>query len=161
MNIKIKLYTGGKMPLKATAGSAAYDVFTPYDYTVQRGRQVLPLEFAVEIPCGYEMKIEPRSGFASKGIEGCIKQVVEQGRVVRTIGHDRYDCDVLTGKIDSDYRGVVGVILNNHGRPFLIPKGTRIAQMTIYKVEQADFEAVTSLSSTDRADGGFGHTGAL
>ncbi|MGN1155868.1 MAG: hypothetical protein ACI4TK_06800 [Agathobacter sp.] len=43
--------------------------------------------------------------------------------------------------------------------PFTIEKGTRIAQMTIYKVENADFISVDELDETERGEGGFGHTG--
>lgn len=40
-------------------------------------------------------------------------------------------------------------------------KGTRIAQMTFYSVAQfpGGFEEVEELSETERADGGFGHSG--
>lgn len=133
------------MPKKATAGSAAYDVYLPSDMIVMPGRSILPLDFAMELPYGYEAKIEPRSGFSSKGMEDYRKELK--------------DADVIQGKIDSDYRKGVGVIVNSHeSYPFRLSKGTRIAQMTIYKVEDAEFEVADQLSETGR-NGGFGSTG--
>lgn len=148
MNIKIKLEPGGIMPTKATPGAAAYDVYAPANYEVTVGRSVMPLNFRLEIPAGYEAMIEPRSGFSSKGMEGRIG-----------FGRYRFDADVLPGKIDSDYRGVIGVIIRNADEEFTLQAGTRIAQMTIRKVEDVTFTECAELSETDRGSGGFGHTG--
>lgn len=147
MKVRIKkLSEGAVLPKKATAGAAAYDVYLPQNHLVNPGRQILPLDFAIELPYGYEAKIEPRSGFSSKGMED---QYCE-----------RKDADVLVGKIDSDYRGNVGVIVSSHeSYPFQVTKGTRIAQMTIYKVEDADFEEAEELTETDRGEGGYGSSG--
>lgn len=149
MKIKFKpLSELAIMPKKATCGSAAYDVYTPESKIINTGRQIIPLDFAIELPYGYEAKIEPRSGFSSKGMEGIYKDAEKR----------RFDCDVIQGKIDSDYRGCVGVIVKNSDIPFLLERGTRIAQLTIYKVEEAEFEIVEELTQTDRGDGGFGST---
>lgn len=141
------------LPKKATEGAAAYDVYLPRNVEVKRGRQVIPLDFAIEIPYGYEAKIEPRSGFSSKGMEGISVLAAFDGK---TIG--RFNCDVIQGKIDSDYRGCVGVIINNQDCEFAMLRGTRIAQLTIYKVEDAEFEIVDELSETSRGEGGYGST---
>lgn len=140
-----KLRESAIKPKRATDGSAAYDVYLPEEFYVRPGRSVAPLGLAIEVPFGYEAKIEPRSGFSSKGMEDDFGE--------------RRDADVIQGKIDSDYRKEIGVILCNHERcSFKLKAGTRIAQLTIYKVEDADFEEVEELSSTSR-DGGFGSTG--
>ena len=142
------------MPKKGTAGAAAYDVYVPKSTFVKRGRQIIPLDFAIEIPYGYEAKIEPRSGFSSKGMEGVL--------VLGTFEEEptaRFNCDVIQGKIDSDYRGNVGVIVNNQDMEFLMTRKTRIAQLTIYKVEDVEFEEVEELTNTERNNGGFGSTG--
>lgn len=154
MEVKIKkLSEDAIIPKKATTGAAAYDVYTPKDYYVVKGRQVLKLDIAIELPLGYEAKIEPRSGFSSKGFEGYYYKP-ECDRVTT-----RFDAEVINGKIDSDYRGNVGVIVKSNEECFFVPKGTRIAQMTIYKVEDAIFKLSDDLSETNRNDGGFGHTG--
>lgn len=146
MKVRIKkLVPEAVVPQKATEGSAAYDVYLPQSYTVSYGRQILGLGFAIELEPGYEAKIEPRSGFSSKGM--------------LDIGDVRRNADVIVGKIDSDYRQEIGVIVKScESRPFFLEKGTRIAQMTIYKVEEAEFEESQVLSKTGRT-GGFGHSG--
>ena len=154
MEIKIKkLHENAIIPKKATEGAAAYDLYLPKDYMIHIGRNVLPLNFAIELPIGFEAKIEPRSGFSAKGFEGRYVKAETGEEFVK-----RYDADVIVGKIDSDYRGDVGVIVKSN-ETFIVNKGTRIAQMTIYKVEDVDFELSEELSETERADGGFGHTG--
>lgn len=146
MKVRIKkLRPEAVVPKKATDGSAAYDVYLPSDMLVMPGRSILPLDLAIELPYGYEAKIEPRSGFSSKGMEDYRKE--------------RKNADVIQGKIDSDFRQGIGVIVNSHeSYPFRLMRGTRIAQMTIYKVEDAEFEEAEELSPTGR-NGGFGSTG--
>jgi dUTP pyrophosphatase len=62
--------------------------------------------------------------------------------------------------VDSDYRGEVGVILINlSNEPFVIESGERIAQMVIARHEQGELIPVEVLDDTERADGGFGHSG--
>lgn len=167
-----KLLPGAVLPKKATEGSAAYDLYVPEDIIIKPGRQIIPLGFAMEMEKGYEALIDPRSGFSSKGMEGhkihnlaiCrayleipkIEQVGEE--IYLSMKTFRFNCDVIEGKIDSDYRDGVGVIVHNHGPEFLIKAGTRIAQMTFHKVETVEWEETDTLSETDR-DGGFGSTG--
>lgn len=173
--VKIKMLSDKAiMPKRATECSVAYDVYVPEDTVVRKGRQVIPLQFAIELPDKYyEAKIEPRSGFSSKGMEGYeVIHKTEQNICpierlkyeVSNAGYaclepQRFDCDVLIGKIDSDFRNSVGVIVNNRdNKEFLIKAGTRIAQMTVYRTPEVSFFEVEELSSTDRK-GGFGHTG--
>lgn len=141
MKIKIKkLHEDAIIPKYATDGSAGFDLTIVEPITLrstQRGIAQTGLSF--EIPKGYEMQIRPRSGLAA-----------------------RYGVTVLNspGTIDSDFRGEVCVILYNSGLSIVqFPKGTRIAQGVICKVDQAEFEEVDELSETDRGIGGFGSTG--
>ena len=165
MKVKfLKLTEGARLPKKATAGSAAYDLYVPKNTIVTPGRQIVPLGFAMEMEQGYEALIDARSGFSSKGMEGYgayrMFDSTPLGQVdtMRT-GAERFDSDVIQGKIDSDYRAGVGVIINNRScRTFMLKEGTRIAQMTFHKVEDVEWEETDTLSETDR-DGGFGSTG--
>ncbi len=93
----------------------------------------------LSIPEGYEAEIRPRSGLAVKhGIS-----------LVNT-----------PGTIDSDYRGLIGLIMINHGKePFIIKRCDRIAQMVIKDIVQADIDVCDDLDETGRSHGGFGHTG--
>jgi dUTP pyrophosphatase len=169
MKVKFKkLHEGAILPKKATDGSAAYDLYVAEDIIIEAGRQVIPLGFAMEMESGYEALVDPRSGFSSKGMEGyevvtrfCISGETENAQVKEYVARspERFDCDVTEGKIDSDYRDEVGVIVHNRdSRIFMIKAGTRIAQMTFHKVESVDWEEVEELSESDRK-GGFGHTG--
>jgi len=93
----------------------------------------------IALPPGFEAQVRPRSGLALKhGI---------------TIPN-------APGTIDSDYRGVVQVILANIGRePFVIERGDRIAQMVIAPVTQAELRPVRRVDDTERGEGGFGSSG--
>jgi dUTP pyrophosphatase len=66
----------------------------------------------------------------------------------------------LVGLIDSDYQGQVFVSCWNRGdQPFIIEVGERIAQMVFIPVVQAEFDVVSDFDTSQRGDGGFGHTG--
>lgn len=66
----------------------------------------------------------------------------------------------LVGLIDSDYQGQLMVSCWNRGSDsFTIEPGDRIAQLVFVPVVQAAFEVVESFEATQRAEGGFGHTG--
>lgn len=103
------------------------------------GRCLIPTGLFVALPEGYEAQVRPRSGLALK-----------QGITVLN----------SPGTIDADYRGEIGVILiNNSLEPVRLHDGERIAQLVIAKHEQAEWEEVEELPSTDRGEGGFGHSG--
>lgn len=150
MRVKIlRLRPLVRIPMKATSGAAAYDISLPDDVKLKPGRQRIPLGFALEIPKGYEAKIEPRSGNSVNGL------AAKRADTIRHI-----DADVLVGKIDSDYRGEINVIINSHETlNHTLIAGQRIAQLTFYKVKDVRFVDSISLSDTKRGDGGFGHTG--
>jgi dUTP pyrophosphatase len=66
----------------------------------------------------------------------------------------------LTGLIDSDYQGPLMVSLwNRSTTEFTVQPGDRIAQMVFVPIVQAKFKIVDEFEQSDRADGGFGHTG--
>lgn len=154
MKIKFKKLTPkAVLPVKKTDGAIGYDLTLDHDVLISKVRNAIPLGFAMELPEGIEAKIEPRSGFSANGILG----TDPSGNAQRY-----YNADVLVGKIDPDYRGDVHVIIRkNNYDCFIIPAGTRIAQMTFYRTAPVEgFDVVDELSDTDRDTGGFGHTGA-
>jgi len=66
----------------------------------------------------------------------------------------------LVGLIDSDYQGQLFVSCWNRGdTPFRIEIGERLAQLVIIPVVQARFNIVDEFESSDRGEGGFGHSG--
>lgn len=164
MEIKIKkINFNARLPRKATEQSIGYDLYIPEDVMIMGRRQVIPIGLSLEMPEGIEAKIEARSGYSAKGIEGY--QIVSDKSItdavyMRIDKAERFNADVLTGKIDPDYRGEVGIIIRNNepNNKFLIKGGTRLAQMTFYKTEDAMFREVEMLTETERADGGYGHS---
>jgi dUTP pyrophosphatase len=142
VQIKIVNTSDNPLPHYATKGSSGMDIRASLDVPVTLQpleRTLIPTGLFVEIPNGYEMQIRPRSGLA-------IKQGIT--------------CLNTPGTIDSDYRGEIKIILINlSSEQQVINPGDRIAQMIIQKIEKAEFEQVEILNETERADGGFGHTG--
>ncbi len=129
-----------KLPSYATQGDAGLDLYSSENHVLKPGeRKLISTGVKIAVPLGYEAQVRPKSGLAVKhGIS-----------VVNT-----------PGTIDSGYRGVVGVIAINHGQEeFKVEKNSKIAQMVINKIEQAELEEVSSLDETERGEGGFGSTG--
>ena len=143
--IRIKrLSEDALIPVRATDGAACFDLYTPKEFAVQKGRNIIPLDLSIELPAGTYAEIRPRSGFSAKGFEdvhGC-----------------RKDADVLHGIVDEDFRGNIGVLVRSEDY-FVVAKGTRIAQMLIAEYLPCELEEVEELSTTDRGAGGFGSTG--
>jgi len=68
----------------------------------------------------------------------------------------------LVGLIDSDYQGQLYVSCwNRSEKPFEINVGDRIAQLVFVPVAKAQWAIVEDFDTSDRAEGGFGHTGKL
>jgi dUTP pyrophosphatase len=66
----------------------------------------------------------------------------------------------LIGLIDSDYQGELKISCwNRSAQPFTIQPGDRIAQLMFVPVLQVQFEQVDEFISSQRSEGGFGHTG--
>jgi dUTP pyrophosphatase len=142
VQIKIVNESANPLPQYATKGSSGMDIRASLDIPVTLQplqRTLIPTGLFVEIPTGYEIQIRPRSGLAIKQGITCLNS---------------------PGTIDSDYRGEIKIVLINlSSEEQVINPGDRIAQMIIQKVERAEFEQVEILNETERASGGFGHTG--
>ena len=136
------MHPEAKMPVRATALSAGYDLFCVEGFRLHPGMQMLVRTgIAMAIPEGLVGRIAPRSGLAvMKGI------------------------DVLAGVIDADYRGEVGVCLVNHGKQNVVfTKRAKIAQIILEKISTPEVRVVNSieeLGQTGRGSGGFGSTDA-
>ena len=142
--IKIKVINRGHQPLPeyATEQSAGMDLRANIDSPITLRpleRRLIPTGLHIALPGGYEAQVRPRSGLALK-----------KGITVLN----------SPGTIDADYRGEIMVLLINLSNDdFVVNDGERIAQMVIAAHEQGQFETVTELDTTERGEGGYGHTG--
>lgn len=142
--IKIRVVNEGHQPLPAyaTEQSAGMDLRANLEASVTLRpleRRLIPTGLRIELPVGFEAQIRPRSGLALK-----------------------HGVTVLNtpGTIDSDYRGELKVLLVNFSNEdFVVNDGERIAQMIIARHETALLEPAKLLGTTDRGEGGYGHTG--
>jgi len=131
------------LPGYATRGSSGVDLTADVEgeIVLEPGEiKLISCGIYMSIPEGYEAEVRPRSGLALKhGI---------------TLVN-------APGTIDSDYRGLVGLIMTNLGKsPFVIKRGDRVAQLVIKEVIRAEFTEAEKLDETVRSHGGFGHTGS-
>lgn len=139
--IKFKIEDpSAKVPSYQTKGAAGFDFYAIEDCQIKpKETKIIPTGLSAEVPDGYELQIRCRSSIAAK-----TKIRVANG----------------VGTVDSDYRGLIGVILDNTGdEVFNISKGDRIAQGVVARSLQPKIKEVKSLSSTKRGAGGFGSTG--
>jgi dUTP pyrophosphatase len=66
----------------------------------------------------------------------------------------------LVGLIDSDYQGQLFVSVWNRGQDtFTLKVGDLMPQLVLVPVVQAQFDIVENFDESERAEGGFGHTG--
>ena len=145
---------GGLMPKQSVEYSAGYDLYVPFDTVIKRGRQVVPIGVKIGLPSGIDGHIRPRSGFSIKGMEG---YTIPRFKWLKP-KLKRFDADVIEGTVDCGYRDEINVIINNHGKPFTIEGGSRIAQMVFNKHELPQLLETDELTGFDRG-GGLGHTG--
>lgn len=154
-------------PKYAHIGDSGLDIYSPRDYDIAPGETVLiKTGIKMNIPQGYEVQIRDKSGIALK----------TKIRVANS-----------PSTIDSNYRGEIGVILENiespitklevepievdgktiysvsnleYGKTHHVEKGTKVAQMVVCRVATAELVEVDEVEdSTNRGDGGFGSTG--
>ena len=166
--VKVKrLHPDAIIPKKAHKNDAGFDLAAVEDVLVYPGDTVLvKTGLAFELPPGYEMQIRPRSGVTLKT-----------------------ELRVQLGTVDANYRGEVGVIVDNayafppgtfkifgnsysidgsviadlycknKHKSYLIRKGDRIAQAVIQRLPSAEMIEVDELGGSERGAGGFGSTG--
>ncbi|KAA8731147.1 dUTP diphosphatase [Acinetobacter qingfengensis] len=131
------------LPTYATAGSAGLDLRACLDeaINIEPGQTVLVktgLSIYIQ-DVNYAGLVLPRSGLGHK--HGIV------------LGN-------LVGLIDSDYQGELMISVWNRGqKTFSLEPGERLAQYVVVPVQQVQFDLVDEFESTERGEGGFGHTG--
>jgi dUTP pyrophosphatase len=128
-----------RLPNYAKCGDAGADVYSVEEARLLPGEtKVIDLGFSIELPPGWECQVRSRSGNSVKGL------VVANS----------------PGTIDSGYRGPCKAIMHNQSFATIqVDIGDRLAQFVVKQVEQAVFEDVEELGSSERGSGGLGSTG--
>src|SRR5699024_6768300 len=154
------------IPTKAHPTDSGSDLYASEDVIIEPGEtKIIPTGIAAELPAGYEAQVRPRSGVTAK----------RRWRV-------------QLGTIDQDYRGEIGVIVDNMSGDYLakqsgymsiegeykfiengktfskaftykIRKGDRIAQLVIQPLPAVEAYEVDVVEETERGADGFGSTG--
>lgn len=145
--LKVKRLTEtAKLPTRANATDAAYDVYADETCVIPAG-QVIAVSTGIaiaspdvkigELPVSTYVRVAPRSGLA-------VKQSL----------------DTFAGVIDKGYRGELKVALYNASADdYQVAQGDRIAQLIVTLILTPDVKEVDELNDTSRGTGGFGSTG--
>ncbi|HEY0129479.1 MAG TPA: dUTP diphosphatase [Rubrobacteraceae bacterium] len=139
----LRLVPGARVPERAHAGDAGYDLRSVEEMElVPGGRALVRTGIAVALPSGYAGLVLPRSGLAVRHGISLVN---------------------APGLIDSGYRGEILIPLINHDRQeiFRVEEGTSIAQLVLVRAGEAAFEEVELLEvgPDGRGEGGFGSSG--
>lgn len=139
-------YPNAQIPKVSRKGDVGYDIFSAVNDRIAPGETKIIKTgvFLASMPATIEhesvfLKIEGRSGMASKGIFP------------------------VGGIIDPNYRGEIGVILHNSSKEdYVIESGDRIAQLLIYSIfteRDVIFVETNNITKTNRSSNGFGSSG--
>ena len=128
---------GSSLPMRGSKQSCGLDLFVNQSGKIVPGdRMLVSTGISIQLPIGTYGKISSRSSLALKGI------------------------DVGAGIIDSDYRGIIKILLINNGHEiFNFTAGERLAQMIISDYRELKPIIVNELNETKRQASGFGSTG--
>lgn len=151
-------------PDYANVGDAGMDIYALEDIDIEPGEtKLVKTGIKIAVPLGYEIQVRPKSGISLNS--------------KMRIGN-------APGTIDSQYRGEIGIIVDNidppikditydfdekhrpiitsilHGSPIHIAKGTKVAQLVISKVVSAHLYPVNKIEEIEgNRGGGFGSSG--
>ncbi|MFH1012869.1 MAG: dUTP diphosphatase [Candidatus Peregrinibacteria bacterium] len=128
------------LPQYETEGAVAFDLLSRKEVTVQPGAiELIPANVIVEVPDGYALVIAARSSMPRK--------------------HGLTEPHGI-GVIDQDYCGdedeVKIQVFNFTKEAVTVPKGTKLAQGLLVRVDRATFKEVDQIRKKSR--GGFGST---
>ena len=112
----VEVYTGIKLPKRATKGSAGYDFYMPFDITLAPGQTAkIPTGIRVWMEPNYVLKLYPRSGLG-------FKYRLQLNNTVGIIDSDYYYSDNeghIFAKITND---------SNEGKTVTLKKGEGFMQ---------------------------------
>jgi dUTP pyrophosphatase len=132
------------LPSYAFAGDAGADLHARSGASLAAagGRALVPTGLVIAIPPGYAGFVLPRSGLALRHGVTCLN---------------------TPGLVDAGFRGELSVLLVNTdpSTDYEVQRGDRIAQLVVQAIEHVRFDVVAEddLPQSERASGGFGHSG--
>lgn len=137
----VRRHVNALIPKSQTSGSAGYDLHSCEEKIIKaRGMGTVNIGISLEFSPYLYARVAPRSGLACKN-----------------------GISVGAGVVDSDFRGILQVILFNHSdSDFKINIGDRIAQLIFERISKPMFiecDLYDLKNDTERGDGGFGSTG--
>ena len=137
----VKAEEGAKLPTRAYAGDAGFDLYTFGDWIIQGGENL-------DVPCGLSVQLPDNVWAMITGRSSTVRKL----RLL-----------VTTGIIDSGYRGPLYANVENLGElPIEIKDGQRLAQLIPFPLTSAALHPVqvNVLADSDRGASGFGSSGA-
>ena len=134
----VKDHKDAKLPTQQTSGSVGFDISSVEDITIKpKSKSSVSTGLIFNLPSSTYAEIKARSGLAKK-----------------------HNVNVHNGIIDTDFRGVVHILVYNHSnKPFQIRSGDRIAQMIFSTIHTPTLHVTNSVTNTQRGENGFGSTG--
>lgn len=151
-----------KLPTYATDGSAAMDIYALTDFAVKPGDTVVvPTGLKVNLPKGYALLIQPRSGMS-------IKTKLRIANTPGLIDSDFHEeIKVIVENIESPIKEIGTEIINGepidgnlYGSSYFVAAGERFAQMRLVEVPLVNWLEVSSFGEFESDHGkGFGSTG--
>ena len=137
----LEVYNDIKLPKRATAGSAGYDFYAPFDITLAPGETIkIPTGIRVQMEVNYVLKLYPRSGLG-------FKYRLQLNNTVGIIDSDYYYSDNeghIFAKITND---------SNEGKTVTINKGEGFMQGIFI-----EYGITIDDDTTEIRNGGFGST---
>lgn len=133
------IHPNSKVPERKSSSAAGLDLYSCESSVIPpRSRKLISTGIKIKIPNNCYARVSPRSGLSVNGI------------------------DVGAGVVDSDYTGIVKVLLiNNKDEYYNVDVGDRIAQLILEQIFNDSFVVIeeSELESSERGEGGFGSTG--
>lgn len=136
MEVKFKKTSStARRPNIASSGSAGSGLYSCKSKIIRpHSQELFKIDLKIQIPKGLYGRIAPPFGLSIN-----------------------YSIDVGGGVIDSDFRGVIQVVLVNHcSCPFSVNLGDKIAQLNFERIEAPTFVEYNNLPATERGCKGFG-----
>lgn len=154
----VKTHPNAQLPKSAhDEGDAGFDIYAVEDQTLEPGTvTIVRTGLQLADSCMFNTPVE----------EGA--QDFEYYLDIRSrSGLSRKLVFPVTGTVDRNYRGEIGVVLANLGKePYNIKQGDRVAQLVVQLIiangpnNKVKFNQVDSVSESRRGAGGFGSSGA-